>query len=84
MESMHGGHARVANSKKKKNECLFSCQFTHRDEQQAFAEAMEELMPPEGGATGQNQLIYRSGDVTDASDENSDSALNVTLQPGNS
>lgn len=66
---------------KKKKKCLFSCQFTHRDEQQAFAEVMEELMPPEGGATGQNQLIYSLGDVTDASDENSDSALNVTLHP---
>lgn len=64
--------------KKTTSVCLFSCQFTHRDEQQAFAEAMEELMPPEGGATGQNQLVYRLGDVTD---ENSDSALNVTLHP---
>lgn len=35
-------------------------------------------MPPEGGATGQNQLVYRLGDVTG---ENSDSALNVTLHP---
>lgn len=78
MESMHGAHAR---SQQRIKTSVFMSVYSPWWTWRPLLKRWRKWCHPEEGATGQNQLIYHLGDGTQASDENTDSALNVRLYP---